>query len=84
MTISATSVSEHFDDPKPTSFTDVTRLLSHEPIYPKGSPSVRNEEVHVCEGEEGVEMPIVSCTGLRPDEEGRHAELGGPWPWFGQ
>ena len=37
------SVFEHFDDSKPTSFADVTRLLSHEPIYPKGSLSVKIE-----------------------------------------
>ena len=43
VTISATSVSEHFDDSKPTSFADVTRLLSHEPIFPKGSLSVKIE-----------------------------------------
>ena len=52
---------------------------------PKGPFQLELQGVHVCEWEEGVEMPIVSCTGLRPDEEGRHAELGGPcWPWFGQ
>ena len=43
VTISATSVFEHFDDSKPTSFTDVTRLLSHESIFPKGSLSVKIE-----------------------------------------